>query len=145
MGPGCLGDCLSFAAWTTWCTGLVLGRVRERTRALWQAFRRANSIGRMPACASTKSFGEVLSTPAEPEFLAWPADLVGGVYQTSIPYKTLGRATAKYSCLISLDFTPVDGLVSLLNCKIHLVALAVARCACSFHLSCESICIPKYL
>ena len=75
--------------------GLVLGRVRERTRAPWQALSRASSIGSMPACMSMKLFGDVLRTPviasaamcwafwkfhrapAEPMFLVWPGSLDG--------------------------------------------------------------------
>jgi hypothetical protein len=44
-----------------------------------------------------------------------------------------------------LGLTPVDGLVSLRYCSVHLVAFSVAHCACSFHRSCESICTPRYL
>src|SRR6266704_3567588 len=46
---------------------------------------------------------------------------------------------------MSLLLTPVVGLVSLRYWRIHLVALAVARCACSFQLSCASTCTPRYL
>src|ERR1700678_1541555 len=114
-------------------------------------------MGNTPECASTKSFGDVLrvpvmasvairwifwsprNAPAEPVFLVYPAGLVGGVYQMSMPYIIFGSATARYNWRISLALTPVDGLVSLLNWSIHLVALAVARCACSFHRSWASI------
>src|SRR5271168_2666036 len=113
-------------------------------------------MGKIPAWASTKSLGVVRkapviasaairwifwrlrSAPAEPVFLVYPAGLVGGVYHMSIPYVILGSATARYNCLISLALTPVVGLVSLLYWSIHLVALAVACCTCSFHLRCES-------
>ena len=41
--------------------------------------------------------------------------------------------------------TPVEILVSRWYCSIHLVAFAMACCACSFHRSWESICMPRYL
>src|SRR6266511_5917058 len=99
-------------------------------------------MGRVPACASRRSVGVVrklpviarvamrwtfwrtLSMPTDPAFLVAPTGLCGGRYQTSMPYVILGRATARYSCLISLLLTPVAGLVSLRNCSIHLVAFA---------------------
>ena len=80
----------------------------------------------------------------EPEYLECPC-LFGGVYHALMPYVIFGSATAMYSCLMSLILTPVEGFVNLHYCSIHLVALAVAHCACSFQFSCESINIPRYL
>ena len=110
-----------------------------------------------------KSLGEVLRVPViasvaicwilvrlqrnvtEPEYLECPSCIFGGVYHASMPYVIFGSATAMCSCLMSLILTPVEGFVNLRYCSIHLVALVVAHCACSFQFSCESINIPRYL
>ena len=109
----------------------MLGSVSILTRALWQAFDSASSMGKVPACMSKKSVGvmhrvpviasvavrwsfwRAYRVPTEPEFFVAPTGLCGGMYHVSMPYMILGRATARYSCLISLEPTPVCGLVSL--------------------------------
>ena len=112
---------------------------------------------------SRKSFGEVLRVPViasaailwiffslhsaatEPEFLVCPSCLLGGVYQVSIPQVIFGNATDLQSCCISLDLILVEGLVSLLNWRIHFVTLAVVLWACSFQVRRSLMRMPRYL
>ena len=96
-GLACLWDEFGFAliASTMVARGWVGGSDSILTVALWVALGRVSSMGRSPAWASRKSVGLVQraptiaseaicwtfcswhNTPAEPEFLVWPASLVG--------------------------------------------------------------------
>src|SRR6266481_2851381 len=99
-------------------------------------------IGHNPACRSSRSVAVVrntpviaveailcsdaslLVTPTEPLVLLAPSCLNIGVYHMSAAYVILGTTTAQYSCRIISSLTPLNGLASLLNAKIHLVAFA---------------------
>src|ERR1700682_2772304 len=91
--PRCLLGLSRLASLTNLWSEWEAGRDRALARARWQIFDRANSIGRRPASASSRSLGVVLRAPVmaraamrcafrralnaltEPEFLAAPASL----------------------------------------------------------------------
>jgi len=66
------------------------------------------------------------STATDPLFLFMPKSLWGGVYHVSRAYVILGTPTDRYSCRMSLSWTPVEGLVILLNSITHFVAFSMA-------------------
>ena len=111
-GLKCFFGGKSLMFWMMLWMGFVAGRVRSQITVLWQFLFRASSIGRMFACVSRESLGDILSVLVianvailcifcrflriviEPDCLVLPSSLLGGKYQAARPYMIFGDATA---------------------------------------------------